>query len=371
MLTSEGMVFGSDVAETFSELYRGGEFSERIGEIAALYASHLQRRMYAAALPTELEPFTSVRSISEGIAPAVTDRPLMLERQLGIVHPAEPVIRGPLVGILFRYAMLPMYLGRFAEAREHMSPEERAKYNDPPILQNDEALNALLEEWVFKDAAGRMSEPEAFSRVFRRVGELADHARREFEEHYATRSSTQAYEAFGAAHLFPETRANRVTATSPGAILPAEADPLAYVGRVVDLETNLGRAAYFRLMRLGAETAGRRRYLASIDGTRKDLRRYPELAEDAKRLLQGWLDLGTDRFELRIGTPDPALRNVTFVTDWGLVLSVRGEEKKIARNVTVTDHEAAKGYKKRFDASFAQARPVTDVSVVDDLIAGA
>ena len=115
---------------------------------------------------------------------------------------------------------------------------------------------------------------------------------------------------------------------------------------------------------------GARQYFASLEGTQKALRARPELAEDAKELLAGWLELGEEKFDLRIGTPSPELTNVTFVTPWGVVLSVRdAAQKKIAHNVTVTDPDAAAKYETAFDGVFETARRVRDVSIIDELVA--
>jgi hypothetical protein len=204
-----------------------------------------------------------------------------------------------------------------------------------------------------------------------KLGELGQKAAEsENEKAYPAYGSTEAYELFGIFHMFPDNRQVDVTATSPGVILPTEADPLRFKDSVPGLRKNLLRPPYFTMLTESIATGGgrRRRYSASRAGTAKALREYPHLAGAAKELLSRYLELG-DAFEIRLGEQDPRMAFATLIGDMGVVYSVRdpAEKDKIAHNVTVMDAAEAGKHRQIFEEQWAKGVPIKSTDVIDDL----
>lgn len=188
---------------------------------------------------------------------------------------------------------------------------------------------------------------------------------------YPAIGSTQAYELFGIFHLFPSNYLVDLTATTPGVVLPTEANPLQFKDSVVELKKNLLRPTCFEMLRKSIDLGeGRsRRYSAGREGTTKNLRDYPQLLPFAKEILQGYIDLG-ESFGIRLGEQDRRMKLATLVGDIGVVFSVRDSEQKekIAHNVTVIDPEEARRYREIFDEQWEEGKPLDNAYALDELM---
>jgi hypothetical protein len=282
---------------------------------------------------------------------------------LGIVKDGN--LMGPFAGIAAKFIMTPMMLGPFVDNL----PSDRSPYTNPPLLQaHPNELRKLVKD-VFGMAIEFLADEERLRSKLLEFGALCNAVAVELESVFAASDSTDAYLTFGIHHLFPDNHFVWITSTSPGIVLPLEADPVKY--RLPGQDVKFGnpmRPAYFDMLRLSARPDYRRRYFASLEGTRNGLRQHPELKDAAKGILRKYLALG-DLFEIRIGQPEPAMAQVTFVSSTGCVYSVRDpNEKKIAHNLTAVNTEDRDRWMATFEKQWDAAVPFTE-AVVDELLA--
>lgn len=367
------MQIGYRVTDLFSGLYA----DSAVEDLAGLAQHYLDTKDYEMhrgdgiePVPGSLRGITGHRSMSNGVIPKGDFRPRgELFRMLGVE--GEETINGPLNHILARMITIPRMIDGY-NANYPTDPGERAIYTDPPMLQLEQRELMKIRYDHFAMAAEILRNPAELVRRFHLLGDIGEDVAR-VESAYPARGSTQAYENFGIFHLFPSNRQVDITATSPGVILPTEADPLRFKDSVVSLKKNLLRPTYFEMLRhsidLGPDRI--RRYSAGSEGTAKDLRQYPQLLEAAKKILSDYLELG-EAFEIRLGEQAPAMKLATLIGDTGVVYSVRDPEQKnkIAHNVTVFDPEEAALHRKFFEEQWARGDPIRETSVLDKLMQG-
>jgi hypothetical protein len=171
----------------------------------------------------------------------------------------------------------------------------------------------------------------------------------------------------------PDNMQVDLTATSPGVILPTEADPFKYKDTVNILKKNLMRFTYFEMLKRCVSSPfaeGRvRRYFAGKEGTANNINKYPQFADAAKKILAQYLALGDDVFQIRLGDILYGMNFATLVGDLGVVYSIRDEkQKKIAHNLTVYDPDEGKLWRTAFDAQWSEAEPLNSVNIIDRLM---
>ena len=285
-------------------------------------------------------------------------------------------VHGPLNHILARMITIPMMIGGYLD--HYPDENEIGIYTDPPLLQfSPDELRHLYDAY-FAAADEALKDPEELGRRFRMLGYVGENVT-QFEPVYPAASSdrvsgsTQAYELFGIFHLFPSNYTVDITSTSPGIILPTEADPLRFRDSVAELKKNLLRPTYFEMLKRSIDSDFRikRRYSASRSGTAKNLAEYPQLLDAAKEILARYLALGK-RFEIRVGEQREAMKLATLIGDAGVVYSVRDstQKDKIAHNVTVMDPSEARIHRDEFEIlQWADGVPITSTDILDELLA--
>ena len=278
-------------------------------------------------------------------------------------------MKGPLNHITTRMITIPMmikdYIGNYP------TKEEIKIYEDPPLLQlSPDKLKEFYEDYL-ATAAEKLEDKEELVKRFDMLGRLGEKIAYEIEDSYPAKGSTQAYELFGIFHLFPSNSEVDVTSTSPGVVLPTEADPLRFKDSVPLLSKNLLRPTYFEMLKRSIELGPERtrRYFASRKGTAKNLKDYATLLPFAKEILQGYINLGKS-FEIRIGEQDPRMELATLVGDVGVVFSVRDKEQKekIAHNVTVMNPDLARKYRNVFDEQWEKGIPLDKTDMLDEIV---
>lgn len=283
-------------------------------------------------------------------------------------------IIGPANHIISRLISIPAMLGDYIESNP--TPEEVASYTDPKLLQyTPEQLQEVFKNH-FEKASEALSDRNELDRRFALLGELGELLINEdVETVYPAMGSTQAYENFGIFHLFPSNKLVNLTSTSPGVILPTEADPMKYKDDIKG-QKNLLRAVYFKMLSHSVDPThfgeGRsKQYFASETGTAKNLQKYPKLLGAAKEILQSYLDLGPETFEIRLGNITKVMSHVTLIGDIGIVYSVRdSEDKKINHNITVIDPKPAMQRRDEFyRTQWEIGKLAREAGIVDELAA--
>jgi hypothetical protein len=329
-----------------------------------------QEKSYALNIPSSLHGATSAREMTNPVVIAPQKPVNDFFREMGICD--GKIIKGPLNRILARMITIPMMISGYMN--NYPSPQEREIYTDPPLLQRSPDELKRLYDTFFAAASEKLEGKTEMLKRFASLGIFGDFAS-VMEKVYPSRTSTEAYELFGIFHLFPSNQVVDITATSPGVILPTEADPLRFKDSVLELRKNLLRPTYFEMLKNSVNLnvrGGRRRarrYSASRSGTAESLAEYPQLVEAAKGILQGYLGM-ENRFQIRLGKQDPRMKLATLIGDAGVVYSVRDkDEKKITHNVTVIDAVEAARQREIFDEQWARGEPIIDAGVIDRLVA--
>lgn len=354
----------------FEDLYA----AQVVDELATAAAHYLDRvsnygHMTKYRVPSSLHDYTSAREMSNTVVDAPEDFDSDILRNLGVLSDGE--LKGAFNHIIARMITIPRMLPGYVD--NWPTAEEKALYTDPPLLQMERDDVVRIHDQYFAQAAEKLAEEGALAHKFRSLGELAEKVC-EIESVYPGTSSTEAYEDFGIFHLFPNNKRVDLTSTSPGVILPTEADPLAYKDSVAILKKNLMRPTYFDMLRLSVDSHlgmnRKRRYFASREGTRKNLLAYPDLIGAAKEILERYLALGKGIFEIRIGEPLPEMRHATLIGDLGVVYSVRDKNQKgkIAHNLTVMDQKEAGEWRELFNEQWATGEPMS-IEMIDKLVA--
>ena len=360
------------VTDLLDGLYSAG-IVEDISELAQFYRDRKVLDSGTMPVPESLHAVTDARGMSDPMVPVDDkrrfDKPYLVG--LGIVTD-DGVIRGPLNAILSRMLTIPRMIRGYVE--NYPTCDERVIYTDPPMLQWEHRDLARIADTHFGQASDALEQEVELVERFKLLGEIGEEIAQEVERVYPSRGSTQAYETFGIFHLFPSNLQVDLTSTSPGVILPTEADPLRFKNAVTLLTKNLLRPTYFEMLRYSVDIAeGRiRRYSANRKGTAKNLRAYPQLSDAAKDILAEYLAI-RNRFEIRLGEQDPRMKLATLVGDIGVVYSVRDPEQKskIAHNLTVWNPEEAGRWRAVFEEQWAKGEPITSTDIIDILMAEA
>jgi len=358
-----------EVSELVSGLY-SDQIVDELQKIADHYRDIKRSKPSYLDVPSSLHNVTGARKMSNPIVAVPEDIRSPIFKHLGIT--GEECLHGPLNHILARMITIPMMLEGYVN--NYPAEEELKIYTDPPLLQMPQDEVKRIFEKYFARASEKLKDEKEFVKAFKVLGEIGQQVAEETENVYPANGSTQAYELFGIFHLFPDNRQVDLTATSPGVILPTEADPLRFKDSVVALKKNLLRPTYFQMLRFSIRPElgdnRRRRYSASREGTARNLQAYPQLAESAKDILATYLALG-GRFEIRVGDQIPEMKLATLIGDIGIVYSVRDKEQKskIAHNVTVINPEEAAKWRNVFDEQWKNGKPIDNRAVVDELLA--
>jgi hypothetical protein len=353
------------IGELFSGLY-GPEIVDNISTIAEHYLTEKRDNPNYKPVPSSLHGATSARDMSDPVVKA-PDKPLSdLFKKMGVYDGER--IKGPLNHILARLLTIPRMIEGYIE--NYPTGEEKAIYKDPPMLQlSPDELKRIRDDY-FTLACEKLKDRLELANKFRIIG-LAGETVADIESAYPGESSTEAYENFGIFHLFPSNETVDITSTSPGVIIPTEADPLRYKDTVEILKKNLLRPTYFEMLRLSIELAKDRvrRYSANRGGTAENLAKYISMLGAAKQILSEYLELG-ERFEIRLGEQDPRMKLATLIGDIGVVYSVRDKEQKskIAHNVTVIDPEEARRQREIFEEQWAKGERIDSVGIIDHLV---
>jgi hypothetical protein len=346
------------------------EVIDQLTTAAAHYAKQKAENPVYVDVPSSLHGATRARQMSDVVVGAPSRFKSEILSHLGVLK-SDGTLKGPLNHMLARMFTIPRmlqgYIGNWP------TDDEKAIYTDPPLLQMDRDQVGRIYDDYFARAADMLGCQNMLAMKFKLLGEIGEDVC-EVESVYPATNSTEAYELFGIWHLFKSNEEVDLTSTSPGVILPTEADPLRYKDSVTILKKNLLRPTYFEMLRLAVNNIlgeGRnRRYFASREGTKKNLLAYPELIGVSKEILSQYLDMGKGVFEIRIGDPLPEMKLATLVGDKGVVYSIRDKEQKgkIAHNLTVIDINEARGWRDVFNRQWATGEPMT-VDMIDKLVA--
>jgi plasmid stabilization system protein ParE len=362
------MATGESVARLLSGLYN----PQIVDEVAAV-ADHYREMSLSLdgrkpiPIPSSLHGVTEAHYMPDPDVQGPEEKPTAGILELIGVYNGE-TLHGPMSHILARLFTTPRMLRGYID--NYPTAAELSIYTDPPFLQLPPEELELKFRKYFETAAEALADPVELGRRLAMLGDVCEDFAR-LDGVYPARNSTEAYELFGIFHLFPSNRVVDITATSPGVILPTEADPLRFKDSVEGLKKNLLRPTYFEMLRLSIESDFRRerRYSASRSGTAKSLKEYPHLADAARSILARYLELGK-RFEIRLGEQLDSMKLATLVGDIGVVYSVRDPEQKdkIAHNLTVINPKEAKHHRETFEMQWANGEPITSTDVVDELI---
>lgn len=366
-MTDSARVVGDRTTELLDGLYRP-EIIEKVAGLTSAYIGFKgENTDHVKPLPLSLTGINAVKFMSNPNVKYINKK--FAHALLGEldIYDGE-VIKGPLNHIIARMITIPRMLGGYIG--NYPTDDEKSIYTDPRMLQlsRDELKGIYEEHYALADEM--LQNPEELIRRFDMLGALGQMIA-EIEFAYPAVGSTQAYELFGIFHLFPDNKEVDVTATTPGIVLPTEADPLRFKDTVEILTKNLLRPTYFEMLgksiALGEDRV--RRYSANTKGTAKNLQEYKHLLDAAKGILQGYIKLG-ERFQIAIGEQDPRMELATLVGDTGIVFSVRDKKQKskIAHNVTVMDPELAKTYREIFNEQFERGELITDTAILDELM---
>jgi hypothetical protein len=357
----------TEVAGLLTGLYSDKVIDE-VSAAAAHYATERLENPKYADVPSDLHGVTDAKRMSSTIVHA-DDIDCDVLKHLGILKEAE--LKGPLNHMVARMFTVPRMLKGYIQNLP--SEQEKSIYTDPQLLQYEISRLKGLYETYFTQASDMLEGKDELLKRFKQLGEFGEMVCDEIENVYPATNSTEAYELFGIFHLFPNNEQVGLTSTSPGVILPTEADPLKYKDSVDMLKKNLLRPTYFEMLSNSVVLdAGRsRRYFASREGTRKNLLAYPQLIDAAKEILSRYLELGKGVFEIRTGQPFDDMKKVTLVGKKGVVYSIRdpGQKEKIAHNLTVIDEKEGLRWKEMFDKQWDTGDPIDSVDVIDRLIA--
>lgn len=356
------------VGDMLDGLY-SDEVVDYVSTLADLYSDRKLSGLDRLPIPDSLKDVTESRKMSKPmvyIPDGCFDNPVL--RHLGIVEGEK--INGPLNHIITRMLTIPKMLPGYID-NYPTNPDELKTYTDPPLLQlPPDELKRISDDYFAQAHHALSEEPELLER-FKLLGVIGEYVAKEVENVYPAVGSTQAYDLFGIFHLFPSNKKVDITSTSPGVILPTEADPLRFKDSVVLLKKNLLRPEYFSMLRksIDIDDGRSRRYSANREGTANNLKAYPHLSDAAKEILSEYLKI-RDRFEIRLGEQDPRMKLATLVGDIGIVYSIRDKEQKskIAHNLTVYSPEEAKKYREIFDEQWERGEPITNTSIIDELI---
>ncbi len=360
---------GQRVNQKVAELLTGLYSDVVVGETSRLAQHYIEEgQPHYEHVPHSLRGVTSVHFMEPGLVVG-PQKPFRsgIFRLTGVYD--GKTISAPLNAILARMITVPRMIRGYIDNYPR-SEDELAIYTDPPFLQFHPDELRGLHDTYFAQASEALLDRGELIRRFRLLGDVGEDVARE-EVAYPARNSTQAYELFGIFHLFPSNETVDVTSTSPGVILPTEADPLRFRDSVFVLKKNLLRPTYFEMLRHSIDLGDgrRRRYFASRKGTAQNLAEYPQFLGMAKDILAKYLELG-DRFEIRLGEQRDRMKLVTLIGDAGVVYSVRDPQQKdyIAHNVTVMDANEARRHKEEFEEQWAQGVPITDTNILDQLL---
>ncbi len=359
--------FGDKVTELFSGLY-SDSIVEEAGRLSQYYMEKQDVYPLRMPVPDSMHDVTDHRDMIDSCVEAPKDKLKTGFFKMIGAEDGKKII-GPFNHILARMFTIPRMIDGYIE-NYPTDTEELAIYTDPNLLQYSPDELKELRDIYFAQASDILKDPAELIERFRLLGEIGEDAA-QIESAYPAVGSTQAYELFGIFHLFPSNKTVDVTSTSPGVILPTEADPLKYKDSVDILKKNLLRPTYFEMLRhaIDLDPERKRRYSANRKGTAKNLQAYPQLLEAAKDILRGYIDLGKS-FEIRLGEQDPRMRKATLVGDIGVVYSVRDKEQKskIAHNVTIIDPKEADRHRKTFEEQYNSGETIKDVKILDGLM---
>lgn len=352
----------------FAEKLYSSNIAEATEKIVEAYIGDLN---YKSGVPDSLHQYTTARKMSECTAPwpsELRDRKIKeFFQEMGIYNELSNRIEGPLNHILGRMFIVPRIIDDYIE--NFPDDEQRSIYSDPPLFMMNENNVAGFRDDFLVSASEYLSDEDGLIEMMNMLGELGQEAALE-EKVYPGRSSTQAYENFGIFHLFPGNHEVDIISTSPGVILPTEADPLKYMNSSEITQKNLLRKVYFEMLgnsiHLGDDR--KRKYSANEEGTAKNLLKHPALKGAAKEILGKYLEIG-DRFEIRLGEQAPEMKHATLIGDKGVVYSVRDpDEKKIVHNLTVMGETEAENHREIFNNMFESSRRIESVDIIEHLM---
>jgi hypothetical protein len=239
-MTDNARLVEGRTTELLDGLYRP-EIIEKVAGLAGAYIDFKEREEntgHVVELPPQLADVNAVKYMSDPDVKYINKRfAHALLEELGIYD--GEVIKGPLNHIIARMITIPRmldaYIGNYPG-----TDEEKSIYTDPRLLQlsRDELKRIYEEHYALADEM--LQNPEELIRRFGLLGALGQMIA-EIELVYPAVGSTQAYELFGIFHLFPDNKMVDLTSTSPGIILPTEADPLRFKDTVEILTKNLLR----------------------------------------------------------------------------------------------------------------------------------
>lgn len=352
-----------------------GLYSDKVIDEVSKAVSHYAKEMIEnpnySDVPESLHPFTDARKMSQTDLEVGGNFDSAILKDLGILKGGK--LKGPVNHMLARMLTIPRMIEGYIE--NIPIGEEKSEYTDPRLLQYGASVLMRVYKEHFAHAAEALRNEDFLLGKLKLLGELGENVCDNVENAYPANNSTEAYELFGIFHLFPGNKEVNLTSTSPGVILPTEADPLKYKNALnaIKKNPNLLRPTYFEMLSKSIDQKigdGRaRRYFASREGTKKNLLLYHELIDASKEILQGYLDLGKGVFDISLGQPMDEMKHATLVGEKGVVYSVRDpEDKKIMHNLTVINDADAKRWLERFNEQWKTGEPIDDISAIDRLI---
>ncbi len=283
------MIYTEKVSELLSGLYPD-KIIDEMGKIVGDYLSKLQKNPRYKPVPSSLHEVTEAREMFDPVI-EISWEPDEFFELMGIYDGKSRTVKGPLNHILTRMFTIARMLEGYIE--NYPNEEEKKIYTDPPLLQRESEELKRIHEKYFANATEKLKNKNELMKRFELLGKVGESIAN-IETVYPGQSSTEAYENFGIFHLFPSNKEVDITSTSPGVIIPTEADPLRYKDSVLILKKNLLRPTYFEMLRLSVDLGKDRvrKYSANREGTAKNLIKYISMLNEAKKILSGYLQLG-------------------------------------------------------------------------------